>query len=46
MASLRLELPAPVTGRVGALDELRGVAILLVIDPAPSSAFTGNASSE
>jgi peptidoglycan/LPS O-acetylase OafA/YrhL len=31
MASLRLELPAPVAGRVGALDELKGVAILLVI---------------
>ena len=31
MASLRLELPAPVAGRVLALDELRGVAILLVI---------------
>jgi len=31
MPSLRLELPAPVAGRVGALDELKGVAILLVI---------------
>jgi peptidoglycan/LPS O-acetylase OafA/YrhL len=31
MASLRLELPAPVSGRIGTLDELRGVAILLVI---------------
>jgi peptidoglycan/LPS O-acetylase OafA/YrhL len=31
MASIRLELPAPVAGRVGALDELKGVAILLVI---------------
>jgi peptidoglycan/LPS O-acetylase OafA/YrhL len=31
MPSLRLELPAPVAGRVGALDELKGVAILLII---------------
>ncbi len=31
MASLRLELPAPVAGRVGALDELKGVAILMII---------------
>jgi peptidoglycan/LPS O-acetylase OafA/YrhL len=31
MSSLRLELPAPVAGRIGALDELKGVAILLVI---------------
>jgi len=31
MAGLRLELPAPAAGRVLALDELRGVAILLVI---------------
>jgi peptidoglycan/LPS O-acetylase OafA/YrhL len=31
MASLRLELPAPVAGRIGTLDELKGVAILLVI---------------
>jgi len=31
MAGLRLELPAPVAGRIPALDELRGVAILLVI---------------
>jgi len=31
MASLRLELPAPVSGRVAALDELKGVAMLLVI---------------
>jgi peptidoglycan/LPS O-acetylase OafA/YrhL len=31
MPSLRLELPAPVAGRVEALDELKGVAILLVI---------------
>ena len=31
MASLRLELPAPAVGRVGALDELKGVAILLII---------------
>jgi len=31
MAALRLELPAPVAGRIPALDELRGVAILLVI---------------
>ncbi len=31
MSSLRLELPAPVRGRIPALDELKGVAILLVI---------------
>jgi peptidoglycan/LPS O-acetylase OafA/YrhL len=31
MASLRLELPASAAGRVGAVDELKGVAILLVI---------------
>jgi peptidoglycan/LPS O-acetylase OafA/YrhL len=31
MASLRLELPAPVAGRVGALDELKGVAILMIV---------------
>jgi peptidoglycan/LPS O-acetylase OafA/YrhL len=28
---LRLELPAPFTGRIGVLDELKGVAIILVV---------------
>ena len=31
MSPLRLELPAPVTGRIKVLDELKGVAIILVI---------------
>jgi peptidoglycan/LPS O-acetylase OafA/YrhL len=31
MSSLRLELPAPVTGRLRAVDELKGVAIILVV---------------
>ncbi len=31
MASLRLALPAPVAGHVGALDELKGVAILMIV---------------
>ncbi|HEY1763945.1 MAG TPA: acyltransferase [Opitutaceae bacterium] len=31
MPSVRLELPAPVTGRIGALDEAKGVALLLII---------------
>jgi peptidoglycan/LPS O-acetylase OafA/YrhL len=29
--SLRLQLPAPVSGRIGVLDELKGVAIILII---------------
>ena len=28
---LKLELPAPVTGRLAVLDELKGLAIILVI---------------
>lgn len=31
MSSLRLELPAPVTGRLQAVDELKGIAIILVV---------------
>jgi peptidoglycan/LPS O-acetylase OafA/YrhL len=31
MTPLRLSLPAPATGRVAALDELKGVAIILVV---------------
>jgi peptidoglycan/LPS O-acetylase OafA/YrhL len=31
MSSLRLELPAPVSGRLRAVDELKGLAIILVI---------------
>jgi peptidoglycan/LPS O-acetylase OafA/YrhL len=31
MADLRIELPAPVSGRIPVLDELKGVAILLVV---------------
>jgi peptidoglycan/LPS O-acetylase OafA/YrhL len=31
MPPLRLGLPAPVTGRIGALDELKGLAIILVV---------------
>jgi peptidoglycan/LPS O-acetylase OafA/YrhL len=31
MSPVRLELRAPATGRIGALDELKGVAILLVV---------------
>ena len=31
MTSLRLGLPAPVTGRIDALDELKGLAIVLIV---------------
>jgi peptidoglycan/LPS O-acetylase OafA/YrhL len=31
VSALRLGLPAPLTGRIGALDELKGVAIILVV---------------
>jgi peptidoglycan/LPS O-acetylase OafA/YrhL len=31
VSSLRLQLPAPVSGRIGVLDELKGVAIILIV---------------
>lgn len=41
MAELKIELPAPVSGRLPVLDELKGLAIILVILFTPAACSCG-----